>query len=451
MRLLLALVIVVIAASDILGVDFGLAPGLSAKNLLLYLCFGLLLVQRAVTRQPRIQLPGLQALFLCMVAYALATVAFNVFVVELPRYEPLEQFIVLKAQYLDYFVMFIAAFYIARTDEDAQGLLTVLLAVVAIGAMLTITNVMGLTDIGLTRYGDDNEIEGGRVHGSFGHANETGTLLILLLPAFIAMSEHARGAARWAWLAGLACCALMLLMTGSRSSLLGLMLGGGATAWLLRGWFDRRRVLRWVGLSLLVLLPLLVVLGAPYLETLMARISTQASGNVADASSGRTDLWGDAFEVMMEKPWTFITGFGWGGWDQHNFSYVAHNQYLAYLFELGLPGAIGFAVLIFGTCAVARRALVKAPPRSRALLLAYIVGMASLAVSVLFVNLYKPMLYVWMFAGLCMRLAVNAQVAGREAVAATATRDGRAATAPSRVSTIKPLPARVQAPPQLLR
>lgn len=414
MRYLLVLVILVIAASDILGIEIGLAPGLSVKNGLLYLAFGLLLIQRAVTRQPRLQLSGLQALFLCMIAYALATIIFNVVILELPRYNALQQFIVLKAQYVDYFAVFIVFFYAARSDADVDALLPVLLGAVAAGALFTITNVMGLTDIGPTLYGDDNEIEGGRVHGYFGHANETGTLMIALIPAFMAMAEQSRGARRAAWLLGLACCAMMLLMTGSRSAMLGLLFGGGATAYLLRSYFSRKRVMRWAGLFLLVLVPMLLVFGAPYLETLGARISSQAAGNVADASSGRTELWGEAFNAMMEKPWTFITGYGWGGWDHHNFRFVAHNQYLSYLFELGLLGAIGFVVLIIGTCMVARRALGKASPRSRALLIAYVIGMASLAVSVFFVNLYKPMLYVWMFAGLCMRLAVNAHAASGE-------------------------------------
>ena len=78
MRVLLIIILLVHALGDILGMEFNIAMGLSLKNLFMYLAFGLLLMQYAMSRRSRIRLPWLQGAFLVMVLYAAATVAINI-------------------------------------------------------------------------------------------------------------------------------------------------------------------------------------------------------------------------------------------------------------------------------------------------------------------------------------------------------------------------------------
>lgn len=406
MRMMLILVLVVLAASDILGIDIGLAPGLSMKNLLLYMGFGLLLMQRAVTGRPHLQLVWLQGAFLLLVVYAIGSVILNIAILELPGYRPLTQVITLKTQLIDRFVVFVLFFYAARTPTDVLRVLGCLLALVALGSLFTITNVTGLTQIGTTTYGADNEVEGGRIYGYFGHANETGTLLATLLPAYMAMSDRSRGPVRVAWILCLAAVLLMLVMTGSRSALLGLIAGGSAVAFAYRRQFDRASVRRWMLRAVTVLVPAILLMGWQFIQGLAERVALQASGPLGDASSGRTVLWADALEVMFASPWTLVSGFGWGGWDSHNFRYVAHNNYLSYWFDLGLPGLILLLVLLVGPWVVARRALAHAAPADRGLLIAFIAGMAALLVSMAFQTLFTPWPYLWAFIALMMRWAV---------------------------------------------
>src|SRR5690606_4163689 len=106
MRAVLVLVLVVLIGGDILGVEPGLAPGLSLKNAALYLGFGLLLLQRGVTGRPQVQLGWLQGLFLCMVVYAIGTIVFNAILLDTPRHELLEQAIGIKTQLVDRLIMF---------------------------------------------------------------------------------------------------------------------------------------------------------------------------------------------------------------------------------------------------------------------------------------------------------------------------------------------------------
>lgn len=406
MRTMLLVIVGILAASDILGVDFGLAPGLSVKNAVLYLGFGVLLLQRAVTNTPRLQLVWLQAVFLLLILYAAGSVVLNIIVLEIPGFRLLPQIITLKTQLIDRFIVFLLFFYVARTEADVRTVLAVLLGAIALGCLFTVTNVMGLTSIGTTEYGHENEFEGGRIYGYFGHANETGTLLVTLIPACIMMVESARGWSRAAWLGAVAAMALMLLMTGSRGSMVGLLVGGGAVLLAYRRHLERKRVQRWVLLTVTVLVPVMLVVGWQFVQMLADRIAIQASGPMGHVSSGRTELWVDALEAMLESPWTALTGFGWGGWDNQNFSYVAHNNYLAYWFDLGLPGLIGLMCLLVGTMLVARRAVVVAQPGARGHLIAFIAGMASLLVALAFLNLYSPWAYIWAYIGLMMRYAL---------------------------------------------
>lgn len=406
MRVMLMLVLVVLAAGDILGIDIGLAPGLSMKNLLLYVGFGLLLMQRAVTGRPHLQLVWLQGAFLLLVVYAVGSLILNIAILELPGYRPLAQVVTLKTQLIDRFVVFVLFFYAARSQTDVLRVLGCLLVLIALGSLFTITNVIGLTGIGTTTYGADNEVEGGRVYGYFGHANETGTLLATLLPAYMAMSDRTRGLARAAWVACLAAALLMLVMTGSRSALLGLIAGGGAVAFKYRRQFGRASVRRWMLRAVTVLVPAMLLMGWQFVQGLAERVAIQASGPLGDASSGRTELWADALQVMFASPWTLVSGFGWGGWDSHNFRYVAHNNYLSYWFDLGLPGLVLLLVLLVGPWVVARRALAHAAPADRGLLIAFIAGMAGLLIAMAFQTLFTPWAYLWAYIALMMRWAV---------------------------------------------
>lgn len=419
MRVMLMAVLIVLAASDILGVDIGIAPGLSMKNVLLYVGFGLLLLQRTITGRPPIQLGWLQGAFLLLLVYAVGSLVLNIAILQLPGYRPLAQIITVKTQLVDRFLFFVLFFYGTRTQGDVLRVLACLLVLIALGSLFTITNVAGLTSIGTTTLGADNEVEGGRIYGYFGHANETGTLLAALIPAYMAMSNRSRGMSRFAWLGALAAVVLMLVMTGSRGAMVGLAAGGGVVAFAWRRQFDRASVRRWTRWATVVLVPLVLLAGWQFVQGLIERVAVQASGRLGDASSGRTELWADAFKVMMDSPWTLLTGFGWGGWDSHNFRYVAHNNYLSFWFDLGLPGLILLLVLTAGPYVVARRALPQAAPGDRGQLIGFMAGMATLLVAMAFLTLFSPWPYLWAYIGLMMRLALlqGAPAAAPRAVA----------------------------------
>lgn len=431
MRALLIVIVLIHALGDVLGKDFNIAMGLSLKNLFLYLALGLLLVQYAIFRRPKLKLVWLQGAFLVMVLYAVASMVINIAVLEIPNYTLVPQVISFKTQLFDRFVVFILFLNLARTEEDVRQVLSVLLGVIALGCLFTITNAWGFTSIGPMLIGNDDEVEGGRIFGYFGHANETGTLLAALIPAYIAMAENARGRTRIAWIAGLIAVAVMLLLTGSRGAMVALAVGGGMAVYAWRRHFDRRRLRQWITITIMVMVPLMLVVAWPSIQILLDRISHQAGGDLGDMSSGRTQLWGEALNAMMDNPWTFITGFGWGGWENHNFRYVAHNSYLSFWFDLGLSGLIGLVIVLGGAALVARRAVHAASAQAARLLIAFTIGMSVLMVGLMFLNLTKPWPYLWAYIGVMLRLALLAGEGPAEA--RTAPRPIGMRTGPARV------------------
>jgi O-antigen ligase len=117
-------------------------------------------------------------------------------------------------------------------------------------------------------------------------------------------------------------------------------------------------------------------------------------------------IWSTALRVMMESPWTFITGFGFNVYSTMGFEYAPHNTYLGLLFNLGLPGLAAFLLIIVQAAFAARSAAEIASPEVRAYLIAYVVGFLALCGTIFFVELHEPWLYVWAYTGLMMRVAV---------------------------------------------
>lgn len=417
MRWLLALIIMVLAVGDTFGFEFGLAPGLSIKNALLYVAFGMLVLQRIVSGRPKGDLVQLQLMFGLLVFYAIASVLFDGLALQLEGYEIIPQMIALKSTLFDHLIFFLTFFYATEKLEDGEFLIKVMAFAIAASSIATIASVNGIAPIVDVQYGNNDDFEGGRIHGVFGHANETGTLLVAMIPMYIALVENASGLFwRLVWLLCLASVAVMLLMTGSRGAMVGLLLGGGIATFLSRRYFSRKRVMFWWISAAIVLVPAAIYFAGSALEMLAARVATQTSGEVGNASSGRTDLWLDGIAALVDSPWTLFTGFGWGMWEHHKFIYESHNTYLWIWFELGLVGLLCFVAVLVGSTVRAAQAAQSTDGRPRAYLVAYVIGASALMVAILFCNLYKPWLYFWPLAAICMRIAVlpKLDAAGRQ-------------------------------------
>ncbi len=409
MRLLFMLLIGTLAASDILQTGMSLGPGLSVKNALLYPIALGLLFRIALKGNFRMRLPTLNAAFVIWVVYATITWAACSTVIHYPGYEPLNEAVSLKSVLWDSAIYFFTYFYGTESEEDFFVMAKTLAFAVGIANILTLADVVGIVHLGITV--GSTGVEADRVFGVFGHANDTGALMVCLLPMLAAVATSSRGAARVFWYGGALASVAVLLLTVSRGAYVGLAVGYAAALWLCRRHLPTSRVVAWtlIGLSSLAVALAVAALVMPgFTQVLSERLFNQSmSVSISDASSGRTTIWLSALSLMAAHPITFLTGFGWNVYHLM-FTLVTHNYYLDEWFGLGLPGLLGFLTILYVAVATARRAVPAADPRLRPYMIAFVFGILGLSVCIFFVNLDKPWSYVWIYVGFALRAASDA-------------------------------------------
>jgi O-antigen ligase len=410
MRWLFALLIASLALSDIFSIDFSLGPGLSIKNALLYLiAFGLFF--RAVLGGVRsVALPAIPAWFTVWVVYSILSWIVAGYIIEYRDYDAIGAAIRLKASVIDPLLIFMCVFFGVRHAEDARFVLKVLLAAVALANLATLSDVAGLTSFGV-RVGDSGAEEG-RVFGVFGHANETGALIVTLLPAMLAAAMASHRLSRLAWLAAAVISAVVMILTVSRGAYVAVIVGTAWAAYLCRRYVPTSHLAAGGALALgavALVVAFLVVLEPGIGQTVTGRILGQSTAmDVSEVSSGRTAIWLEVVRKMMAEPITLLTGYGWDVYTAMPFRYAAHNHYLTLWFNLGVIGVAAFVFLLRQVVMTARAAVPVAEEEDRRHLLACIFGMLALAVAAFFTNIFGPWLYIWIYIGAAMRIAVQA-------------------------------------------
>lgn len=420
MRLLCMLLIGTLAASDIFGTGMSLGPGLSMKNALLYpLALGLLF-RIAIKGGFRMRLPTLTAAFLIWIGYGTLTWIACSTMIHYPGYQPLASAISLKSVLWDAALYFFVYFYGTDNEGDFFALAKTLAFAISIANLMTLADLLGIVHLGITI--GDSGVEADRVFGVFGHANDTGALMVCLLPMMIAVAMSSRGAVRVFWYAGILASIAVLVLTVSRGAYVGLVVGYAAAVWLCRRYLPASRVAAWalIGVtSLAVAGGIASALMPNFGAVLGERLFNQSmASSISVASSGRTTIWLTALATMMAHPITFLTGYGWDVYHLM-FTLVTHNYYLDQWFGLGLPGLLGFLTIWYQAIATGRSAVDAADARLRPYMIAFVFGILGLSVCIFFINLDKPWSYVWIYVGFALRAASDAVEKRRAAAART--------------------------------
>lgn len=409
MRWLFMLLIWVLATADILGKDLSLGPGLSPKNAVLYvIALGMFFRLSLSGGQLRTRLPMLQAAFAVWIAYATLSFVTCCLIVHYTSYSIKDSGILLKAQLYDAALFCFTVFYAVEGEADFKSLLRTLMAAIGVSSILTLTDVAGLTHLGV-RVGIAGA-EADRVFGMFGHANETGALLVCLVPAMVAVATSTRGPARMWWYGCVLATLAVLILTVSRGSYAAVVLGYGAACFFCRRFLPLSRVASWLltGATAALVLCLLVTLAAPNVGGVVLErlVGNSSSIDMSEVSSGRTNIWANPLSHMMDEPLSFLTGFGWNVYDTR-FIYATHNYYLDLWFNLGIVGVLAFVTILYQAVATARAAADRASPEMRPFMIAFVFGVLGLAVNIMFTNLSKPWPYVWLYMGMSLSIAAK--------------------------------------------
>lgn len=403
MRLLLVALIGFLTLSSVFGWDPGPAPGINIKNALLYLLATGLLFKLAVDRKFKLQLPAISMSFVVLIAYCILSYLAIVLVIDYPHYKVLKNAFDLKNYAVDQMLFFLVFFYGVRSQTDAKFVLQCLLFSWVLSHAVAVLDASGFMQIG-----DIERREDGRVQGAVGESNQYGAFVSLTLPAVIAAAVASRGFWRWFWAGAALLTAATLLMTVSRGAFVGVIAAGVVGAWLFRRYLSTTRILTWAAGTSLALTLVVIVVGVTFGQLLYQRLIGDVVGtNVAGASSGRIEIWSNAFSVMLEHPITLLTGFGWNAYWSMPFRYSPHNYYLAQWFNLGLPGLACSVLLLVMAARTAKAAVPYASADIRPILIGFVIAVLAYAVATFFVDLYLPWLYFWAYAGLALRMAVN--------------------------------------------
>jgi putative inorganic carbon (hco3(-)) transporter len=219
-------------------------------------------------------------------------------------------------------------------------------------------------------WGDSTYLGGGefmdRLAGAPGdiiNPNGLGFIVAAVIPFlhYFAMSQR-RWIVKLAYLAILLALLYGLVLTGSRSAVLAVMVDVLIIAWRSK---HRALVFSLIAMGMLVAFNLM---SADLVDRYQSLISSNTKNeNNAKTAHGRLAAMVDDFELGLERP---VFGFGLGtskeaNWNMRHDRYIAHNMYAEVLIELGLVGLgifISFLVAIGRCIADCRRFLARAPP-----------------------------------------------------------------------------------------
>src|ERR1700692_4451855 len=189
MRFLLSALILLLVFSHIFAWDLSLAPGLSAKNAVLYMAASLIAFRLVVSRNFQMEMREFVVFYFALIAYAIATWLVAGLFIEYKSYSLLRSGISLKSNLVDPLIFFLAFFFGTRNSEDAIKILKVIL----IGGVL-----MHLATLGdafhIYSVADYSEPEtNGRMAGPLGEANTYGDFIAMFLPPLCAAMAMSRG------------------------------------------------------------------------------------------------------------------------------------------------------------------------------------------------------------------------------------------------------------------
>ena len=199
-------------ATDALNLNLSLMPGVSAKNLLIYLMAVIIALRMVVGRQSVSDMGKMQAAFLLLIGYAFVTWLVAGLVINYEHYEFIASAIRLKSELIDYYIFFVVFLFGVQTQEDAMKVIKGLLLGAVFANLITVLDAFGVVSLGF-RIRDD-----GRTAGAIGESNQYAAFIVLFLPATIAAAVSARGFKRLFWVGGAMVGAMTLVMTASSDS-----------------------------------------------------------------------------------------------------------------------------------------------------------------------------------------------------------------------------------------
>lgn len=401
-------------------VSLSLGPGLSIKNVYLYIIIGALTIRSIVERPVNglfsqvVPLATLHLTFIFLIFYAICSWLWLTVFPVINEYNPIRGFISLKGYLIDYYLVLAAFFFAIQKIDDVVAAAKSIIVMVIVVNCITALDGFGFLSLGIVEGVKDS-----KNWGPMGNSNQYGTFLIFFLPSMVVLANSKSTTKKVVFGLGTIVSVVMLIATLSRGAYVGLVAGGALASWLMRAELGLgKSAVRYVGIGV-------VALGIAWATGQWENLYDRTVGLTARAtdaeelSSGRMGIWGKVLAVQIAHPVSLVVGMGWDSYDQgRQFRLSTHNTYLLYMYELGL---IGLALY----CLVLRRILKQstaivryAESTQKQLIIGFVFGFCGLIIATIFGNLYVPWLYILAYTGLILRLGslISEKVSAREAI-----------------------------------
>lgn len=404
MRQFLLVGLFAILLSDImLGLGLTLGPGLSLKNAVLYVLF-LALVFEFTTgrREPLREVWALNLAWVLLIALATFTWLGIVLLGIHRGYDGFGSFVALKSQLVDLFLFMIVYMYGPKDIDSTGRLLKWLISILVIVNVITMIDVFNVPDLGIIA-----EAKYGRLAGPVNEVNQYGAILIFIIPITMGLAVGSHGWARTMFASGALIAFVLLGLTLSRGSFLGLFVGGLTAIYLSRKKLQRGSIVKGALLTgaVIVVVSAVVIYQNP--EGFLQKFDL-AGATLERASSGRTDLWRQALTMMSAWPFSFVTGYGWNAYTALFIGYGdPHNTYLLYWFNLGIFGLGTYIFIVLWIVRYTVRSLNWVTSAGKPVAIGFLAGFLSLHAALFFVEVYAPWMFIWAIGGTTLRLLVE--------------------------------------------
>jgi len=405
MRQFLLISLFAILLGDIMfELGLSLAPGLSLKNAMLYILFSALVLEFLVgDRDPLRETWPLHGAWALLVFYAFFT-WLTIVLLGLHRgYDAVGSVIPLKSQLADLFLFLLVYLYGPNDTQSSIKVLRVLVALLVLINVVTIIDFLNIPDLGII-----SERHDGRVTGPVQQVNQYGLILIFLIPVTAGLMFASTGMSRLVFAVGSAMAVVLLGLTVSRGSWVGLIVGGALAMYFVRDHVRRDVIINGGLVALLILAITAVSLAVVNPEAFLSKFSFSSGADLDSVSSGRVDVWRRVLTKMSYWPVSFITGYGWNAYRTLIGIYGdPHNTYVLYWFNLGLIGLGLYIYIVIWTIRYAVTSLKFISIGLKPLVIGFITGFTALHVGMFFSVLYTASLFIWAMAATVLRVIAD--------------------------------------------
>ena len=393
----------ILLADIMLDLGLSLAPGLSLKNAMLYVIFAALVLEFILgDRDPLRETWPLHGAWGLLVLYATFTWLVIVLLGFHRGYHAVSSFIALKSQLADLFLFLLVYLYGPRDALKSIKVLQWLVGLLVIINVISLIDFLNIPDLGIM-----NERRDGRITGPVQEVNQYGAILIFLIPVTAGLAMGSIGVRRLLFAFGAALAVILLGLTVSRGSWVGLLLSGSYTLYLARDHVRKKSIIKGTIIVLVLTVVAAVTVAIVNPDGFLGKFDLGGT-SLNNMSSGRIDVWRRLLTKMSYWPPSFVVGYGWNAYRVLIGIFGdPHNTYLLYWFNLGLIGLSIYSFIVVWIIRYTVKSLRYISTELKPLVIGFTTGFMAVHIAIFFVAIYTPWLFIWALTGTILRVVVD--------------------------------------------